>query len=132
MKLHKPINFIIPLVVYPYDVMVSIRETPDQWSKAISKKWKQEEILDDIKKRERPTQQGLSYVYTSESCLAAIIKLSRFDKSNPSDHGVLAHEIFHITTFILAQCGLKLNDKSYEAYAYLQGYITQEIYKRLK
>lgn len=127
----KSLNFIIPLVVYPFDLMVSVGETSDQWSKAISKRWKPEEIIDDINKRERPTQQGLSYVYTSPSCLAAIIKLSRFDKRSPADHGVLAHEIFHITTFVLAQCGLELNDNSMEAYAYLHGYITQEIYKKL-
>ena len=47
-------------------------------------------------------------------------------------YGTLAHEIFHVVNNIADRAGLKLNDGSDEAYAYLTGYITETIYRGLK
>lgn len=45
--------------------------------------------------------------------------------------GYLAHEIFHATDFLLESRSFEIATGSNEAYAYLSGYITQEIYKRI-
>ena len=45
--------------------------------------------------------------------------------------GCLVHEIFHCTEFILSRVGLKLSKKSDEAYAYLMGYITENIFNTI-
>ena len=44
---------------------------------------------------------------------------------------VLSHEILHAVFNIAKYVGLKYSDKSEEAYTYLKGYITREIYKQL-
>lgn len=122
-------NFIVPLVIYPFDVMVSLNENYDQFADAVTKRWGSE-ILEDFKKYERPTQAGLSYVYTSEMCLCCIVKMMHFKKDG-NGIGTLCHEIFHTTEFVLRKCNLSLNESSHEAYAYLHGYLMQEIYKKL-
>lgn len=48
-----------------------------------------------------------------------------------TDYGTLAHEIFHAVTFILTRIGMSLTNESDEAYAYLIGYLTKEIYKHI-
>lgn len=54
-------------------------------------------------------------------------------KPNYETHSVIAHEVFHSATFIMDRVGMKLKlMTSDEAYAYLIGFITQEIYKKLK
>jgi hypothetical protein len=46
---------------------------------------------------------------------------------------LISHEVFHVVSFILDRAGMKLVlEVSDEAYAYLIGYITSEIYKKLK
>jgi len=50
---------------------------------------------------------------------------------DPASHGTLAHEIFHAIDFVLRDVGMVLSEQSYEAYAYLIGYLTKEIYKKL-
>lgn len=49
-----------------------------------------------------------------------------FKMKNP-DHGVIAHEAFHLTHAILTQAGVSLMYASEEAYAYLLGFIVNTI-----
>lgn len=56
----------------------------------------------------------------------SIIRIKVKDKI---PHSVIAHEVFHITTFIMERIGMELIVmKSDEAYAYLIGYLTDKIY----
>ncbi len=128
-KKKKQLNFIIPLVIYPFDVMISINESWDDFAKSVTNKWGAD-ILENFKKYDHPNGEGLSYVYTSESKLCCMLKVHFFE-NNPNGHGILAHEIFHACEFVLRQCGVKLNSNSHEAYAYLIGYLTTEIYKKI-
>lgn len=61
-----------------------------------------------------------------------LVRLRRHIGS-PTDHGVVAHEVFHAVAYCLHRCGLtfKIN-KSDEAYAYLMSYIIEQFYKKLK
>jgi len=126
----KPINFIVPLVIYPYDVMISINENYDQFGKAVIKKW-DSTILDDFKKKERPNGVGLTYSFTSESHLCCMIKVDNF-KCDAEGLSTLVHEIFHAVEFVLRKCGFELNNNSHEGYAYLIGYLTKQIFLKLK
>ena len=49
-----------------------------------------------------------------------------------STPGVIAHECFHITSFILGDKGLHLNEGSEEAYTYLLGYLVDEVTKYIE
>lgn len=130
MSKKKALNFTFPIRVYPYDIMISLNESWDDFSKNVTNKFGPE-LLDDFNKTEHPvSQHGLTYVYTSDSCLCCILKIHYFSKT-AEDYGVLAHEIFHSAEFILRKCGLELNAGSHEAYAYLVGFITKEICKEL-
>lgn len=47
---------------------------------------------------------------------------------SPEDFAVLQHEIFHAVDMLYRRIGIKLSRHSDEAYAYMIGYITKEIY----
>lgn len=50
---------------------------------------------------------------------------------DPYDIGMLQHEIFHAVSFALRRIGMLLSIESDESYAYLIGYLTTEIFKKL-
>lgn len=118
----KASNFIIPLEVYPFDVMVSIGQTDAELKKSLERKsveWEDKMCLKG---------NGLFYMNSQNQSIIRV----RFIPVNPVDYGVLQHEIFHAVTFILDRIGMKfMLLKSDEAYAYLVGYLTEQIYTRL-
>ena len=74
---------------------------------------------------ERP---GATYLYNSNHNIHYI---HLFQKENYSifwNH--LSHEVTHVVFNILQILGMKLTDESEEAYAYLHGYITQQLYEK--
>lgn len=111
-------NFIIPLVIYPFDILVSINETDDH----IREHFKKYEIeegnffegrITTARTLQFETGQTIIRFYTWESCTMATV----------------AHEIFHAVTLILDRVGMPFDiEKNDEAYAYLIGYVTQEFY----
>lgn len=128
-KKAKSINFIIPLQVYPFDVMVSVSQTDKQLTKS----------LDPYKKNLLESDYGLASYPSSTTEARAVLfsnkaSLIRLRKLPTEAHGfgTLAHEIFHIVTFVMDLAGMKLEVMvSDEAYAYLVGYLTENIYKEL-
>lgn len=118
----RPLNFIIPLVVYPFDVLVSIGQTDEELKKVMSKY--------DVEWSDNMKLRGAGLFYMTERN-QSMIRMRDF----PSDNvglGYLQHEIFHATTFILDRIGMKMILlKSDEAYAYLAQYLTVEIYKKI-
>lgn len=131
MNKKKSINFILPLVVYPFDIMISIGESDESLKKNIDKfAWSDEsrsqmhEVL-----QLRNTVSGRTLM---TSCNRTILRMSNYPVTN-EDYGQIAHEVFHSATFVLDRIGLKLIvGESDEAYSYLIQYITTEIYKRIK
>lgn len=120
---NKKINFIIPLVIYPFDVMISIGQSDDELTKSLSKfncEW------DD-----KMACEGNGRFYMS-GLNQSLIRLSNYPETY-FELGTLAHEIFHCVTYILDRVGMKfMLSKSDEAYSYLIGYITTEIYKKCR
>lgn len=122
----RSLNFIVPLVVYPFDVMISIAETDEQLRKSF-KKYSIEE--DELWKWPHETAEGRFCLFPTNQ---GLIRLRRLPKT-PQQYGYIQHEIFHYVTSVLDRIGMKLIiQESDEAYAYLIGYLTTEIYKRIK
>ena len=53
-------------------------------------------------------------------------------KSEENDINTFSDEVVHITMEVLNACDMQYSEDSCEAYAYLQGYITECIYKTAK
>ena len=124
----KKLNFIVPLIVYPFDIMVSFGETNEEIDKHLSK---YNLTAGDVQLATftSETVQGRSVMFSSNQSL---IRLRHLPKE-PKHFGDLQHEIFHCVSFIMWKIGMPLEiQKSDEAYAYLVGYVTNEIYKKLK
>ena len=124
------LNFTVPAIIYPFDVMVSLNQTWDEFAKNVVKRFGSE-ILEDFTKYQHPYTEGLSYIYVSEGQLACILRLHTFDFNNPKHHGTLAHEVFHITEFVLRKVGCSLSEHSNEAYSYFNGYLSEKIYENI-
>lgn len=114
------LNIIIPLVVYPFDVMVSIGQTDKELSLELLKYG-----IDDIRELLlSETVRGRTIMFEGNQ---TVIRLKVFDAA------VLCHEVFHAVTFILSKVGIPLEVmKSDEAYAYLLEYIVGEVLKSVK
>ena len=117
-------NKIIPLHIYPFDVMVSIDETDSKLKKKLKSYGISGLGRDSSWKYPNSTATGRTIMFPSNQTL---IRLRSVPKT-PFEFGVLAHEIFHAVTFIMHKIGMKLKImQSDEAYAYLIGYLTKEI-----
>lgn len=115
----------MPLVVYPFDVMVSINQSNDAIEKSL--KSKGIDYADVNVRSESSTRKGRTIMFKGNQTL---IRMFDFVKT-PECQGYLAHEIFHAVEFVMERIGMKLCQKSDEAYCYLCQYLTTEIYKRL-
>jgi len=125
--LNKPLNFILPLTPYPFDLMVSVGETDEMLFKRLGRYTIGEEEMQDAK-YEGDTGQGR---YCLFKCGASLIRIKGKPKT-PEEKGTLAHEIFHCAASVLWRVGIKLKIlTSDEVYAYFCGFLTTEIYKRL-
>ena len=119
--------FIIPLEVYPFDILVSIDENDSTLVKRLIKhgitKDDFEHILDS------PLQiLGRCILFESNQLL---IRLNT-QKNKIDFISTVVHESFHAATFMLSRAGVKFQiTVSDEAYAYLLDYIVKEILKRI-
>lgn len=108
-------NFIIPLVIYPYDVMFSIGQSDYELENNLKNFGLN--IIDELK---LPTSTK-ARTYQTESN-QTIIRLRE-----EYSFGILAHEVFHAVSLILNQIGMPLEVfVSDEAYAYLIQYIIEQ------
>jgi len=119
-------NFIVPLVVYPFDVMVSFGES----DKDIKMNLNYFNIGDsDLWMYETDNDAGRCCSFKGNKTLIRLRKSPKTDE----DYSFLQHEIFHAVTMIMHKIGIRLSiGKSDEAYAYLIGYLTKKIYEKIK
>lgn len=119
----KGINFIIPLVVYPFEIMVSIGQSDEELKTSLGK------FNCDWDDKMSCVGNGRFYMNGENQTL---LRLLDYPETN-FELGTLQHEIFHCVTHILDRVGMKfILSKSDEAYSYLIGYITTEVYSKLK
>jgi len=110
---------IIPFVIYPFDLMVSIQNESDFIGTL--KKILPEDVHDEIN-IVLPKGRGRSAMFSSGQ---SVIHLSSFDE------GTIAHESFHIVQYLMARLETPLVIDTEEPYAYLLEYIVNEIHKWL-
>lgn len=125
-----PINFIVDAAIYPFDVMVSIGQDILQLESSLNKhgiKLRQD-VMDTTLGYRNDKSPGTSIMLQSGQM---IIRLRNLPETS-ADYGVLAHEIFHIATFILEEVGIKYSHAvSDEAFSYLIQFLTENIYKQI-
>ena len=123
-----PINFIINLQVYPFDLMISIGQTDLELGKKLDRyTGLSEKEINNVR-------------YTSDTCQgrfcqfsngAYLIRLRHLPRT-AEDYGNLSHEICHVVLTLMDRVGMKLKIMtSCEAYAYLTAFITENIFKRI-
>jgi hypothetical protein len=129
----KSINKIIPLVIYPFDVMISFGESDKQIGDAlrgfgIIESESHESLLFNMDKVK--TLRGRMVMFSGKQ---TVLRLNFIPKTNNPEHmGLLQHEIFHAVGFIMQEINTPLNEDTHETYAYLIGYLTEKIYLTLK
>ena len=51
--------------------------------------------------------------------------------TNDLEYSLIAHELFHATARIMQWCGVKYDADYHEAFAFLNGYLTELTYRQL-
>lgn len=121
----KSLNFILPLHIYPFDIMFSFNESDETLIKTLGEY--------GIDHKDHPWQfesdstKGRTCIFYSGQTL---VRLPMFPELC-EEYGVLHHEIFHAVEYLFYRLNMKLSKGSGEAYAYLIGYITTEVYKKI-
>jgi len=120
------LKLLIPLVIYPFDVLVMMGYSDEETRHELHENQSEEDV-DGAMLKEATT---LGKTVEFDGCVI-YLRLTEIP-SSPSMYGSLQHEIFHATTFILHRIGMKLKiGVSDEAYAYLVGYLTEKIYEEI-
>lgn len=127
--------YLIELPIYNIDIAISIGQDYKSFKKSVYSVW-------NIPESDFPEEDHFAIGVNSAAVTCCRTKGNFFvpyaikfegDLSrNPDRHKTIAHEVMHVTTRILHSRGLELCYESEEAYCYLQGHLTNEIYKRLK
>lgn len=119
--------FIIPLHIFPIDVLVSIGQTDKELKAYISKysiSLCMEEI--DVLFNIKPHVKGFTYTLSSGATIIRLVKKPKVS----DDYGVVTHEIFHAVDNIMSCVGITLSETSSEVYAYTTQYLTTQIFKQ--
>ena len=125
--------------VYSFDVYVVLNPYKDGLDKLF--KWAES---DNIKSEENDSSiyDEKNKKYSAYSCIGVIDKsngrrcfvviINSLGTDELYDINTVSHEAFHITMELLGACDMQYSEDNCEAYAYLQGYITECIYKTAK
>ena len=109
--------------------MVSIGETDDEFKKSLLKVGKLKEVeADEGMFAMAENHKGRTLHLDGGQ---TIIRIPTQIKT-AEQHGTLAHEIFHAVEFLFRRLNTNLTLDSDEPYAYLIGYLTEQIYSRFK
>lgn len=120
-------NFLIDCIIYPSDIVVFVDSSNKEIKKTMRKhEYNSKEIMRVLSKLKKGVNARCEMM---EDGLVFI-----FLKSNVKDfYSKVCHESFHATTFILDRVGVKFRLRTNsEVYAYLLGFITAEIFKKVK
>lgn len=120
-------NFIIDLGFIPFDIMVSINESDDElMMQLLEYNNKKDECSDLMNLGELTT--GRCVMLPSGQ---TVIRLKMQSDTNKLI-GVIAHESFHASSFVLEKIGVPLEIMvSDEIFGYMTGFIVYEICKKI-
>jgi hypothetical protein len=115
--------------VFPYDVLICLGTTEQQIKEYATKRFencftdRELELLSELSKKKG---------YTLRLENGAYLLWTALFPTTPEGFEHLAHETFHVADLMLRRAGLTLSDDSDEAFAYLIGWITKNIYTEFK
>ena len=112
--------------VYPFDVLVSINQTDDEFYSEVGHL--SDDNLEEVFLNLDETVLARSY-FTKNN--VSIVRFVNIDKDD-IPHGLISHEALHITSYMLNKVGINFNFETEEACAYLLHYIVDAIYLIIK
>lgn len=125
--------------VYSFDVYVVLNPSKDGLDKLF--KWSESDNIKSAK-NDSSIYDEKNKKYSAYSCIGVIDKsngrrcfvviINSLGTDELFDINTVSHEAFHITMDLLDACDMQYSEDNCEAYAYLQGYITECIYKTAK
>ena len=125
--------------VYSFDVYVVLNPSKDELDKLFQ--WSESENIKS-EKNDNSIYDEKNKKYSAYSCIGVIDKsngrrcfvviINNIGTDELYDINTVSHEAFHITMELLNACDMQYSEDNCEAYAYLQGYITECIYKTAK
>ena len=125
--------------VYSFDVYVVLNPSKDELDKLF--KWSESDNIKSAK-NDNSIYDEKNKKYSAYSCIGVIDKsngrrcfvviINNIGTDELYDINTVSHEAFHITMELLDACDMQYSEDNCEAYAYLQGYITECIYKTAK
>ncbi|RKT01091.1 hypothetical protein [Chryseobacterium defluvii] len=120
------INFEINVSVYKTDILVIIGGSSKERKKILTKYYSKSEI-------ENLFENTVFHEATTIQHTSGSIILLFNEKPNQNNFwlSILAHETFHVSSFIMRRVNIPLSQDSEEAYAYLQQMIFEEILDNL-
>jgi hypothetical protein len=117
-------NFLIPYVIYPFEVKVFIKEPKVRVLKDLEKYLTDEDYIDIVGKLEDEDYDARAIMTDGGYTILLF-------KDKPSA-GTIAHECFHAITFLFKRLGITLTEGSDEAWAYLLEYLVDQINIKIK
>ena len=125
--------------VYSFDVYVVLNPSKDEldklfkWSESGNiKSEKNDNSIYDEKNKKYSAYSCIGVIDNSNGRRCFVVIINNIGTDELYDINTVSHEAFHITMELLNACDMQYSEDNCEAYAYLQGYITECIYKTAK
>lgn len=117
--------------VYSFDVYVVLNPSKDELDKLF--KWEENDSsIYDEKNKKYSAYSCIGVIDKSNGRRCFVVIINSLGTDELFDINTVSHEAFHITMELLNACDMQYSEDNCEAYAYLQGYITECIYKTAK
>lgn len=117
--------------VYCYDIYVVLNPSKDGLDKLF--KWEENDSsIYDEKNKKYSAYSCIGVIDKSNGRSCFVVIINSLGTDELFDINTVSHEAFHITMDLLDACDMQYSEDNCEAYAYLQGYITECIYKTAK
>ena len=117
--------------VYCYDIYVVLNPSKDGLDKLF--KWEENDnSIYDEKNKKYSAYSCIGVIDKSNGRRCFVVIINSLGTDELFDINTVSHEAFHITMDLLDACDMQYSEDNCEAYAYLQGYITECIYKTAK
>ena len=117
--------------VYSFDVYVVLNPSKDGLDKLF--KWAENDSsIYDEKNKKYSAYSCIGVIDKSNGRRCFVVIINSIGTDELFDINTVSHEAFHVTMDLLDACDMQYSEDNCEAYAYLQGYITECIYKTAK
>jgi hypothetical protein len=121
--------FVVETPPYPFSIVFSVGQTKAGFNSSMKSMGNYD--LSDIDDFFSESNAGQTCNNTEDNFVVVMLRYN-------SNHGAIAHEIFHAVSFIMSRAGIRLcsltDDRicsTEEAYAYMIEYVTDKFYEKI-